>query len=379
MIYLDHTATMVPKKELLEYYLEMAVDFSANPASMHSAGYAARKTQAAAINEMAQIFDCRAEEILITSGGTESINTALKGTLSANKRLGKRVLISSGEHAAVSASASWLSSQGWQIEEIGLNSDGTIDMEQLTAALKTPCALISLIYVNNETGAVNPVEEIVKLKNQLQPQCLIHLDGVQATGKINWSFKKLGIDFFSGSGHKFGTPRGIGWLIHRHGLRIDPLIHGGGQQKGLRSGTENVPLVLTMNRAVQEAWLDLAAKQKYVTGLKSIFLDHMKELGVSYSLLSPSDAVPNIISLAVHGLRGETLLHALENQEIFVSTGSACSSRKREESAVLRAMKFSSELIDGSIRISIAASNTEQEMLDTANAIAAAAKWLAKK
>jgi cysteine desulfurase len=125
--------------------------------------------------------------------------------------------------------------------------------------------------------------------------------------------------------------------------------------------------------------LDLAAKQKYVTGLKSTFLDHMKALGVSYSLLSPLETVPNIISLAVHGLRGETLLHALENQKIFVSTGSACSSRKREESAVLKAMKFSSELIDGSIRISIAASNTEQEMLDTAKAIAAAAKWLAKK
>lgn len=379
MIYLDHTATMIPERELLEYYIECALKYPANPASIHSAGFAARKAQAAAINQLAKSFDCRPEELIITSGGSESINMALKGGLAAHQRLGKRVLISEGEHSAVSETAKWLTAHGYFVEKIGLSAEGVIDLEQLEQALKKPAAILSLIYVNNETGAAAPVEEVVKLRNSLQPDMLIHVDGVQACGKLNWSFKNLGVDLFSGSGHKFGAPRGIGFLIHRYSIRLEPLIHGGGQQRGLRSGTENVPLVMTMARAAAIANHDLAQKTEYVAGLRRRLLDRLTELDVSYVLLSPAKAVPGIVSLAVEGLRGETLLHALENSEIYVSTGSACSSKKREESAVLRAMKLPENLIKGSIRISIARSNTEEDIDTVAEAVSQATKWLARR
>lgn len=379
MIYLDHTATMIPERELLEYYVECALEYPANPASIHSAGFAARKAQASAINQLAKSFDCRPEELLITSGGSESINMAIKGTLAANKRLGQRVLISEGEHSAVAETAKWLTSHGYIVETIGLSAEGIIDLEQLEQALKKPAAMLSLIYVNNETGAAAPVEEVVRLRNSLQPDMLIHVDGVQACGKLSWSFKRLGVDLFSGSGHKFGAPRGIGFLIHRYGIKIEPLIHGGGQQRGLRSGTENVPLVMTMARAAEIANNDLAQKTDYISGLKRQLLDRLTELGVSYMPLSPVNAVPGIVSLAVEGLRGETLLHALENNEIFVSTGSACSSKKREESAVLRAMKLPEDLIKGSIRISLSKSNTIEEIDTVAEAISQAVKWLVRR
>lgn len=379
MIYLDHTATMIPERELLEYYVECALEYPANPASIHSAGFAARKAQASAINQLAKSFDCRPEELLITSGGSESINMAIKGALAANKRLGQRVLISEGEHSAVAETAKWLTSHGYIVETIGLSAEGIIDLEQLEQALKKPAAMLSLIYVNNETGAAAPVEEVVRLRNSLQPDMLIHVDGVQACGKLSWSFKRLGVDLFSGSGHKFGAPRGIGFLIHRYGIKIEPLIHGGGQQRGLRSGTENVPLVMTMARAAEIANNDLAQKTDYISGLKRQLLDRLTELGVSYMPLSPVNAVPGIVSLAVEGLRGETLLHALENNEIFVSTGSACSSKKREESAVLRAMKLPEDLIKGSIRISLSKSNTIEEIDTVAEAISQAVKWLVRR
>ncbi|NLW10850.1 MAG: cysteine desulfurase [Clostridiaceae bacterium] len=379
MIYLDHTATMIPERELLEYYVECALEYPANPASIHSAGFAARKAQASAINQLAKSFDCRPEELLITSGGSESINMAIKGALAANKRLGQRVLISEGEHSAVAETAKWLTSHGYIVETIGLSAEGIIDLKQLEQALKKPAAMLSLIYVNNETGAAAPVEEVVRLRNSLQPDMLIHVDGVQACGKLSWSFKRLGVDLFSGSGHKFGAPRGIGFLIHRYGIKIEPLIHGGGQQRGLRSGTENVPLVMTMARAAEIANNDLAQKTDYISGLKRQLLDRLTELGVSYMPLSPVNAVPGIVSLAVEGLRGETLLHALENNEIFVSTGSACSSKKREESAVLRAMKLPEDLIKGSIRISLSKSNTIEEIDTVAEAISQAVKWLVRR
>ena len=379
MIYLDHTATMIPTQELLDYYVQCALEYPANPASIHSAGFAAKKAQATAINKLAEIFGCRPEELLMTSGGSESINLALKGALAANRRLGQRILITEGEHSAVTESAKWLAEHGYTIERVGLTTEGVIDLKQLEQALQKPAAMLSLIYVNNETGAVAPLDEIVGLKSRLQPEMLIHVDGVQACGKVKWNFKKLGIDMFSGSGHKFGAPRGIGFLIHRYGIRIEPLIHGGGQQRGLRSGTENVPLVMTMAKAAELAVENIDQKNEYVKRLKQQLLDRLSELGVSYMLLSPADAVPGIISIAIDGLRGETLLHALENSEIFVSTGSACSSKKREESSVLRAMKLSEEAINGSIRISIAKSNTIEEIDTVAEAISQAVKWLVRR
>lgn len=370
---------MPPDDAMVDYYASQIKAFPANPASMHQVGHDAMKALESAIRTLSGHFGCRPDEITLTSGGTESINLALKGTIEANPRLGRRIVISAAEHAAVVNTARWLSGQGCEVETVPLTRMGTVDLAHLEKALQEPCALVSLIYVNNETGAVNPIEEIVRIRNQLQPTTRIHLDGVQATGKIPWNFADLGVDLFSGSGHKFAAPRGIGWLIHRKGLRIHPLLHGGGQQKNLRSGTENVPLARALVKAVEEAFAGVEKAREHVAGCRHSLLDQLDQLGVSYVLLSPDGAVPHIVNLSVQGLRGETLLHALADRQIMVSTGSACSSKSKSASPVLKAMSIPPETAAGSVRISISSRECPDDMRHTARQIAEIAAWLTKK
>lgn len=379
LIYLDHTATMIPSDEIIAFYSEQITKFAGNPSSKHDLGQNAKKAQDSALKTLSRLFGCRHDEILIASGGTEAINLAIKGVLEANPRLGKRVLISAGEHAAVEKSCKWLSASGCEVGIIPLNVDGTANLEVLEELLAEPCALISIISVNNETGAVNNIEDVVRIKNRIQPHTLIHVDGVQATGKIKWSFSQMGIDLFSGSGHKFGTPRGIGWLIHKKGVRLAAQIHGGGQQNSLRSGTENVPLLLTMVKAAEQAFDQIDEKASYISSLRSLQFDRLNKLGVSYSLISPENAVPHIVNMAIEGLRGETLLHALSEKNIYISTGSACSSKSKSDSKVLIAMGIAPEIAKGSFRISLSQRETEEDMIETASQIAAIAKWLVRK
>ncbi len=314
----------------------------------------------------------------MTSGGTESINLAIKGFVSANPRLGKRIITSCGEHAATLETTRYLSQNGFQVDEIPLKSDGKIDLDALSNALKDPAALISLIHVSNESGAVNPISEIVRLRNQLQPTAAVHLDAVQSLGRQRVDFHQMGVDLLSGSGHKVGAPKGIGWLIVRRGIRLTPQIHGGGQQQGLRSGTENPPLAAALALAVELTSREFPLKTAKVESLNQLFIRKLDDAKINYRLISPSDAVPQILTIAFPGLRGETLLHALEDQSIYVSTGSACSSKKVKANLVLKAMGIADKIASCSIRISLAATNTEDEIRTTVQVITESCRRLAR-
>lgn len=377
-IYLDHAATTCPTTDILDCYTRLLREDYANPASVHAVGLAVEQKMKLALQMLAGFFDCGPDELIMTSGGTESINLALKGYLAANPKGPRRILISQGEHAATEQTGQWLEKQGYEVVRLPLTPAGTVDLAGMAQALETPCALISLILVNNETGAINPVEEMVRLRNQLQPQARIHLDAVQATGKIPWSFRKLDVDFLSGSGHKFGTPKGIGWLIARKGIRMEAQILGGGQQQGRRAGTENYPLVMTMTEAVKAAQDQLMEKTATVSSLRETLLHELSRQAIPFVLISPEQAVPHIISLAFPGLRGETLLHALSARGIYVSTGSACSARLRKKRGILQAMGITADLAQCSIRISLSSLNTGTEMMTCAQNIAEIYRWLAR-
>ena len=369
-IYLDHSATAEPWPDVLDYFASQLRKSFANPSSMHRLGRQAEKSLDDSCQQLAAALGCQHDELILTSGGSESINLAIKGFAGANPRLGNRIVTSCGEHAATVETLKYLRLHGFEVVEVPLLPSGRIDLKILAEALAKPTALISLIHVSNETGSVNPVEAVVRLRNQLQPAAAIHLDAVQSVGRLPVNFQQMGIDLLSGSGHKVGAPKGIGWLIVRQGTRLTPQIHGGGQQHGLRSGTENPPLTAAMALAVKLTAGDLAEKTLIVNSLRLQLLAALSGAGVSYDVLSPADGVPHILAIAFPGLRGETLLHALEAREIYVSTGSACSSRKKKHNPVLRAMGVPDHLAACAIRISLSARNTPEEIVQAAQAIA---------
>lgn len=373
-IYLDHSATTLPDPATLDYYLEQIRLFSANPASLHRLGQAAAQSIQASRKMIATAFGCKPGEIVFTSGGTESINMALKGYADANPKRGSTILAAAGEHHATQETLGYLASHGYRMRKIAIKSNGQVDLDELEQAIDSDTLMITCLHVNNETGAVQPIEEIVRIRNQKRPLAAIHLDSVQACGKIPVHFSQLGVDLLSASGHKFGTPKGVGFLIIRKGILVSPLIHGGGQQNGLRSGTENAPLAAVMANCSSQAAENLASNYTCCQHLRQQLLNELEQAGVSFKVISPPDGVPQILNLAFPGLRGETLQHALEMSDVFVSTGSACSSHRKGPSDVLLAMGWPKAVAEASIRISLSSANQQEEITRTAEAIAAACK-----
>lgn len=373
-IYLDHTATTRPTPSVIRcigHHLDMHY---ANPASIHEAGRAAARQLQSDLAVISGVLGCRPQELVLTSGGTESINTALKGVLTRRSRQPHRLIISRGEHAAVRETAAWLEQQGITVEQLPLTDRGTVDLAALEQALQQPATLISLIHVSNESGAVNPVDELAALRDRLQPQALLHLDAVQTFGKIPFLFAGSGVDLLSGSGHKIGAPKGIGWLIKHRRVRLEPLVHGGGQQNGLRSGTENPPLAAALAVALTEGTQNLDDQIVRVQQLAGRFLAIIAHNGVRFRILSPEQATPHILCLAFTGLRGETLVNALSAAHICISAGSACSSRKNQGNLALQAMGHDPETIRCAVRISFSITNTAEEIDQAAAAIVAACR-----
>lgn len=348
----------------------------ANPSSSHRLGQSAEKHLDQSKQQIAALLGCNKNELILTSGGSESINLAIKGYLGANPRQGRRVISSRGEHAATTQTLSFLSQQGYECEEIPLLPDGRADLDALAKTLVQPAALLSLIHVSNETGAVNDIAEIVRMRNRLQPDMAIHLDAVQTLGRQPLDFRKMGIDLLSGSGHKVGAPKGIGWLVSRQGIRLLPLIHGGGQQHNLRAGTENPPLAAALAQAIALTVQDSAQKESDVRILRERFLLGLRQEITEFHVLSPDQGVPQILVVSFPGLRGETLLHALEARDIFISTGAACSSRLKKSNRVLKDMGVPARLMDCAVRISLSPANTEAEIDETVRAISEICRWL---
>ena len=372
LIYLDHSATTWPSEKTIADYARDLHHFAGNPASLHRLGQQAARLVQDSKASLARSLGGQSCEVILTSGGSESINLAIKGTVAANPKRGRTIVTLAGEHAATRETLSYLHRQGYTIRTVGIQANGQVDLAQLETAIDETTVMITLLLVNNETGAVQPLDEIVAIRNRKRPRAAIHVDGVQACGKIPVHFDQMGIELFSGSGHKFGSPKGIGFLLVKKGLSIQPLIHGGGQQSGLRGGTENAPLAASMARSLKHSVATLDSRLHLCQSLRSLLLSELQSLGVSFVQISPEAAVPHILNLAFPGLRGETMQHALEEADIYVSTGSACSSHKKGPSEVLRSMGIPVSTTECSIRISLSDSNTEEDVVHTARSIAQA-------
>ena len=350
----DTTATSPVLPEVGEDYARRLAQAANNPSSAHGGGLEAAGLLDQARFRIGQVLDCQAGEVFFTSGGTESINLALKGVAWSIGRRPKRMVTSAGEHEAVLASLDFIKRhEGFEIEILPLLAQGMVDQAALLKSLEAQApGLVSLMAVSNETGAINDLGTLVPLIRSLAPQALVHSDLVQAGGKFPFSFKKSGLDLASFSGHKLGAPKQTGLLIKRKGLTLTPLHHGGGQQEGLRSGTVDVPGALALAQALDIHQQRMEANLAKVKALRQVFLEALEAGPTPHKILSPPEASPYVLALALPGLRGETLMHALSAESIYVSTGSACSSKKAGENHVLAAMGLDKSSILSAVRIS---------------------------
>ncbi len=370
IIYLDNSATTKPSNRAIEYMNSALITNWGNPSSLHKLGMDAETVVNRARNTLAKYIKADPQEIIFTGSGTEANNTAIMSV--ANKRWGKRVITSKIEHPSVLETVKRLENLGFEVIRLSVDQKGVISLEELKNALNDKTVLVSLMLVNNEIGSVQPIAEASKLIKRLSPKALFHCDAVQGFGKLPINVKELGVDLMTVSGHKVFAPKGIGFLYCNKGVTISPFITGGGQERGLRSGTEGVPLISAFDGAVlslpeikaayskqQELW-DYANEQFEASGFIRVN--------------SPKNALPYIINISVEGYRSETLLHFLESKNIFVSSGSACA--KGELSYVLSAVGLGKREIDSALRISFNHNNTKEEIDTLINALKEATKTL---
>ena len=361
--YLDNSATTRCYEEVRDIVVKTMMEDYGNPSSMHLKGVEAEKYVKEAAREIARTLKVQEKEIYFTSGGTESDNWALIGTAMANQRRGKHIITTVFEHAAISAPAAWLEEQGFEVTRIPVDSRGNLSMEELAAAIREDTILVSAMYVNNELGAVLPVEEIGALIKEKNPDTLFHADAIQAYGKYRIFPKKMKIDLLSVSSHKIHGPKGAGFLYIGEKVKIHPMILGGGQQKGMRSGTDNVPGIAGLGEASRIIYEHLDENTAHMRELKEYLAGELTKLEkVEINGPEPSKGAHHILNASFLGVRSEVLLHALEDKGIYVSAGSACSSHKRTGSASLGAIGLSPERKESAIRFSFSEFTTKEEL-----------------
>ena len=357
--YLDNAATTRVCEEAAQAAMNMMTERFGNPSSLHTMGVASTRELNTARQAVASILGCQSECVYFTSGGSESNNLAIFGAANAKIRRGREIITTAAEHSSVAASMKRLEETGWIVTRIKPDQTGTIDPKAVAEAVTDQTVLVSMMMVNNETGAIFPVEKAAKLIRAKNPQTLIHCDGVQAFGKLPLRVARTDIDLMSISGHKICAPKGSGALYIRRGVRILPLIYGGGQERGLRSGTESLPMIAALGAACQK--LDGHMKEHYdhAAALKSYLVKKLSEIE-QVCINSPENGSPYICSFSVPGYRSETMLHFLESRGVFVSSGSACS--KGAVSPVLTAMGLPKQVIDSALRVSTIFDTSEQEL-----------------
>lgn len=363
-VYLDNSATTraydcvrdIVRKTLCEDY--------GNPSSMHTKGVESEKYVREAKEILARLMKVQEKEIYFTSGGTESDNLALIGCARANHRAGKHLITSSIEHPAILNTMKYLEEEeGYKVTYLPVDENGKIKLDVLKAALCEETILVSIMYVNNEIGSVQPIEEAVNIVKSYNKNILFHVDAVQGFGKYRIFPKKMGIDLMSVSGHKIHGPKGIGFLYINEKVKIKPIIFGGEQQKNIRSGTENVPGIAGIARAAKEIYTDFEAKISYMYRLKQRFIEGISKIeNTKIHGLSDENSAPHIISVGVAGIRSEVLLHTLEDKGIYVSSGSACASNHPAISGVLKGIGAGKEYLDSTLRFSMSEFTTEEEI-----------------
>lgn len=361
--YLDNSATTRCSERAKDLMVQLLMEDYGNPSSLHMKGVEAEKYIKEAKSKIAKTLKADEKEILFTSGGTESNNMALIGTALANKRAGNHIITTSIEHASVSAPLAYLEESGFRVTCLKVDSDGIISLEELEKAVCEETILVSLMMVNNEIGAVEPIEEAVRVIKDKNPKTLVHVDAIQAYGKYRICPKKMGIDLLSVSGHKIHAPKGTGFLYIKDKTKVKPLIYGGGQQKGMRSGTENVPGVAALGEAAAEIYENFDAKIEHLYQIKERFVAGVGRIeGITVNGRTGRDSAPQIVSISIDGVRSEVMLHTLEDRGIYISAGSACSSNKPSVSRTLTSIGLKKNLLDATIRFSFCVNTTEEEI-----------------
>lgn len=334
-----------------------------NPSSMHMKGVIAENAITDAKKKIAKTLKVEEKEIFFTSGGTESNNLAIIGSALANKRAGMHLVTTKIEHASVSAPFAWLEENGYEVTYLGVDHDGRISLAELREAIRPDTILVSIMQVNNEIGALQPVEDAGKIIKETNPKTLFHVDAIQSYGKMAIFPKKCNIDLLSVSGHKIHGPKGSGFLFIKDKTKIKPLIHGGGQQKGMRSGTENVPAIAGLAVAAEEMYAHLEENRNHLFALRDDFIRRVEEIdGVTVNGRKDHDSAPHIVSVSIEGVRAEVILHTLEDRNIYVSAGSACSTNKPAVSATLQSIGLKKDLLDSTIRFSFSIHTTQEEI-----------------
>lgn len=363
-IYFDNSATTRCYDSVRDVVVKTMMEDYGNPSSMHQKGVEGEQYLKDARQIFAKILKVNEKEIYFTSGGTESNNWALVGTALANKRSGNRIITTAIEHPAVSEPLRFLEEQGFEIIKLGVDKNGQISLQELETSLTDKTILVSTMYVNNEIGAVQPVEEIARLVHRKCPGALYHVDAIQAFGKYQIFPKRIGIDLMSASGHKIHGPKGVGLMYMSEKAKVAPIILGGGQQKGMRSGTDNVPGIAGFAQAAKEIYTDREAKNISLYELKEYMIEQLKTLDrvVVHGTTDREKSAPHIINASLVGVGSEVLLHTLEDRQIYVSAGSACSTHKRSKSPTLSAIDAKKEEMESSVRFSFTEENTKEEV-----------------
>ena len=362
-VYLDNAATTQVSEAVKNIMIKVMSEDFGNPSSLHMKGITAENYIKKSKENIAKILKVNEKEILFTSGGTESNNTAIIGCARANKRAGMHIITTEIEHASVLSVMKYLEKEGFDITYLKADKDGHISCEQVKEALRDDTIFVSVMHVNNEIGSVMDIEKIGKTIHEFNPYIVFHVDAIQSFGKLKIYPKKMNIDALSVSGHKFHGPKGSGFLYVREGVKMNPLIYGGGQQKGMRSGTENVPAIAGLGQAAVDAYLNIDEKMEKLYQMKDIFIDKILSLPDVYvNSHKGKEGAPHIISVSFPGVRSEVMLHSLEEKGVYVSSGSACSSNKASVSATLKAIGLNKDRLDSTVRFSMCDNTTEEEM-----------------
>lgn len=364
--YLDNAATTRVFPEVRDIMLQVMEKDFGNPSSRHTKGIEAEGYVTKAVQQIASTLKCQPKEIVLTSGGTESNNMALIGTALANRRAGKHVITTRIEHASVHEPFGRLEQMGYEAEYLPVDSNGHVQPEVLREAVREDTLLVSIMMVNNEMGAVEDIKSLAAAARQKNPNVIFHVDAIQAYGKYKIVPKRMGIDLMSVSGHKIHGPKGSGFLYVRDGVKISPIILGGGQQRGMRSGTENVPAIAGLGEAVHLIYQEHSARVERLYALKERLIAGLLGMeGVTVNGINDlplTETAPHIVSASFEGIKSEVMLHALAQEGVYVSSGSACSSNHPELSGTLKAIGVDDRLLDSTLRFSFSVLTTEEEV-----------------
>lgn len=364
-IYLDNSATTVVCKEACDKILEMLSKNYGNPSSLHTKGMDAERELIMAKRVIADFIKCKENEVYFTSGGTEANNIAILGACRRRKKLGNKIVASAVEHSSVIEPLKQLEKEGFEVVYIKPDIYGRIDEKDIEKEIDSNTILVSLMYVNNEVGAVNPVDKVKKIIAKKKSKAIFHMDAVQAFGKLDISVKKLDVDLMTITAHKIHGPKGVGALYIKKGVLVSPIVYGGEQESKIRPGTESIELIAGFSEAIK-ALSPLKEKYKEIEDIRNELIYQLKMIdGVKIN--SKEDGFAYIVNFSVPGIRSETMLHYLEDKGIYVSSGSACS--KGKKSHVLSNLGISDELVDSALRVSFSRYNTKQDVISLAKAV----------